>query len=126
MTPESLEQDWLSLRYWALKCVLPSMLVLLAILAVFNFFNQDAKDLDHNAVIVGFFTFYFVIVKGGHLLMVRSLHKELKRKYLEGYTHKLGYISRAQIKRRNIGFTLARIKRDLITEEMAKKSRPLG
>jgi len=74
------------------------MLVLLAILAVFNFFNQDAKDLDHNA----------------------------KRKYLEGYTHKLGYISRAQIKRRNIGFTLARIKRDLITEEMAKKSRPLG
>ena len=126
MTPEMLEQDWLSLRYWALKCVLPSMLVLLAILAVFNFFNQDAKDLDHNAVIVGFFTFYFVIVKGGHLLMVRSLHKELKRKYLEGYTHKLGYISRAQIKRRNIGFTLARIKRDLITEEMAKKSRPLG
>jgi len=102
------------------------MTELLAILAVFNFFNQDAKDLDHNAVIVGFFTFYFVIVKGGHLLMVRSLHKELKRKYLEGYTHKLGYISRAQIKRRNIGFTLARIKRDLITEEMAKKSRPLG
>lgn len=126
MTPEALEQDWLSFRYWALKCVLPSMIVLLAILGLFNVVNQSAKDLDHTAVIVGFFTFYFVIVKGGHLLMVRSLHKELKKKYLEGYTHKLGYISRNEIKRSNIGFTLARIKRELMIEAMAQKAKPLG
>lgn len=126
MTPEVLERDWLSLRFWAQRCVLPSAVVLLVILGLFHMTTDSAKDLNHNAVIVGFFTFYFILVRGGHLFMVRSLHKELLRKYNEGYRHKLGYIPQGQIKRRNIGFTLARIKRELMMEELEKRSKPLG
>ncbi len=126
MTPELLERDWLSLKFWAQKCVLPSAIALLVILGLFYLVSDNPKDLNHNAVIVGFFTLYFILVRGGHLLMIRSLHKELLRKYQEGYRHKLGYIPQGQIKRRNIGFTLARIKRELMMEELEKKSKPLG
>ncbi len=58
--------------------------------------------------------------------MIRSLHAELLKKYPEGYAEKLGYIPRGQIKRRNLGFTLARIKRELMLEEQKKKSKRLG
>jgi len=36
MTPEVLERDWLSLRFWAQSCVLPSAVVLLVILGLFH------------------------------------------------------------------------------------------
>jgi len=126
MTPELLERDWLSLRYWALWCALPSALILIGLLIAFKLILGAGKDLNHYSVIVGFFTLYFVLIRGGHLFMVRGLHKELLRKYQDGYRHKLGYITRAQIKRHNIGFTLARIKRELMTEALEKKSKPLG
>lgn len=126
MTPEMLERDWLSFRFWAVKCVLPTAVALLVILGLFAFVTDNAKDLNHNAVIVGFFSLYFVLVRGGHLIMVRSLHQELMRKYCDAYTHKLGYIPQGQIKRRNIGFTLARIKRELMMEERQKKTKPFG
>ncbi len=58
--------------------------------------------------------------------MIRSLHFELLKKYPEGYAEKLGYIPRGQIRRRNVGFTLARIKRELMLEEKKKKSKRLG
>ena len=114
MTPELLERDWLSLRYWLTRCVLPSAIFLLAILGLFRLIDADISNLNHNAVIVGFFALYFVLVRGGHIIMIRSLHFELKRKYEEAYREKLAYVPIGQIKRRNIGFTLARIKRDII------------
>jgi hypothetical protein len=126
MTPELLARDWLSFRFWAVKCVLPTAAALLVILGLFTLVTDSPKDLDHNAVIVGFFALYFVLVRGGHIVMVRSLHKELLRKYRDGYIHKLGYIPQGQIKRRNIGFTLARIKRELMIEAQEKKAKPFG
>jgi len=124
MTPELLERDWLSLRYWLQRCVLPCAVFLLAVLGLFRLIDADISNLNHNAVIVGFFALYFVLVRGGHIIMMRSLHFELKRKYEEAYREKLAYVPIGQIKRRNIGFTLARIKRELIdlnqTSDQAK------
>lgn len=114
MTPELLERDWLSLRYWLQRCVLPSALFLLAALGLLRLIDADVSSLNHNAVIVGFFVLYFILIRGGHIIMIRSLHFELKRKYEEAYREKLAYVPIGQIKRRNIGFTLARIKRELI------------
>lgn len=126
MTPELLQRDWLSLRFWATRCVLPCAVVLIGVLLLFRGMTDNVSDLNQNALIVGFFSLYFIFVRGGHLLMIRSLHKELLRKYPEGYAEKLGYIPQGQIKRRNVGFTLARIKRELMMEEQNKKSNPFG
>ncbi len=117
MTPEILEQDWLSFRFWALRCVLPAILFLLLILGFLRLFAGQGTALDHSTVIVSFFTVYFILIRGGHILMMRSLHKDLMKTYQEAYSHKLGYISCAEFKRRNIGFTLARIKRELMMEK---------
>lgn len=114
MTPELLERDWLSLRYWLQRCVLPSAIILLVILGLLRLIDSETVSLNHKAVIVGFFAVYFVLVRGGHLIMIRSMHFELKRKYEDAYREKLAYVPIGQIKRRNIGFTLARIKRELI------------
>ena len=118
MTPELLERDWLSLRYWLQRCVLPSAMFLLVALILLRMIDADRSDLNHNALIVGFFVLYFILVRGGHIIMIRSLHFELKRKYEESYREKLAYVPIGQIKRRNIGFTLARIKRELIDVNM--------
>lgn len=114
MTPELLERDWLSFRYWLLRCVLPSAIVLLIVLALLRFTASSDKYLNHSAVIVGFFAVYFILVRGGHLIMIRSMHFEMKRKYQEAYRERLAYLPMGQMKRRNVGFTLARIKRELI------------
>ena len=114
MTLEMLERENLSLRYWAQRCVLPAAIILLIMLGLFRLITDNQKDLDHNAVIVGFFSFYYVLVRGGHLLMIRALHFELKRKYETRYREKLSHFSRAAFRRRNLGFTLAQIKRELV------------
>jgi len=120
MTPELLERDWLSLRYWLTRCVLPCAVFLFGILCLFRLIDSDTSNLNHNAVIVGFFALYFILIRGGHIIMMRSLHFELKRKYEEGYREKLAYVPIGQIKRRNIGFTLARIKRELMDVAKSK------
>ena len=121
MTPELLERDWLSLRYWLLRCVLPSAIVLLIVLALLRLTASSDKYLNHSAVIVGFFAAYFVLVRGGHLIMIRSMHFEMKRKYEEAYRERLAYVPIGQMKRRNLGFTLARIKRELIDMKIPPK-----
>jgi len=120
MTPELLERDWLSLRYWLQRCVLPSAIVLLVILGLLRLIDSDAVGLNHKAVIIGFFVLYFILVRGGHLIMIRSMHFEMKRKYEEAYRERLAYLPIGQMKRRNIGFTLARIKRELIDLNQVK------
>jgi len=122
MTPELLERDWLSLRFWLTRCVLPSAMFLLGALILLRMIDADMSNLNHNAVIVGFFVLYFILVRGGHIIMMRSLHFELKRKYEDHYREKLAYVPIGQIKRRNIGFTLARIKRELIDMKVPPKA----
>ena len=52
--------------------------------------------------------------------MMRSLHKELLKKYETRYREILSVMDPDTMKRRNIGFTLARIKRAMIDERRAK------
>jgi len=114
MTLELLERDWLSLRHWLQRCVMPASSILVLILLALRWMSTDARDLNHSALIVGFFTLYFIVVRGGHIIMIRSLHFEMKRKHEALYREKLAALTRAQMRRRNIGFTLARIKGEII------------
>ena len=114
MTPELIERDWLSLRYWLQRCVLPAAVVLTFILLIMLRISSDAKDLNQSALIVGFFTLYFIVVRAGHLVMIRSLHFEMLRKHESLYREKLAGWSEDNMSRRNIGFMLARIKREII------------
>jgi len=122
MTPEALQYDWLSLRYWLRRCVLPSALVLLVIMAALKLTSETASELDHKAVLPAFFTLYYVLVRGGHILMIRSLHRDLLKTYAEPYREILSRLDPKTMKRRNIGFTLARIKRKLIDDKRAKQN----
>lgn len=116
MTPFELERGFLSLRCWLQRVVLPCAAILAFTLLLFGWITKDSKTLDHNAVIIGFFILYFVLVRGGHLIMIRSMHKDMLKKYEEPYTARLAAMPKKGFRRRNLGFTLAKIKRDLITE----------
>ena len=114
MTPELIERDWLSLRHWLQRCVLPSSVILVIILLLLRWISDDRQALSHSAVLVGFFTLYFILVRGGHIIMIRSLHFDLLRKHEALYREKLSAVSEHKMSRRNIGFLLARIKREII------------
>jgi len=121
MTPETLVRRHLSMRHWLVRIVLPMMLVLLVTLYLFSSISDTARFRDHNATIVGFFAFYYVLIRGGHIVMIRSLHGELMSKYEEAYRTELAKLSPAILKRKKIGFTLAQIKRRII-ENANKRS----
>ena len=116
MTPCELERGFLSLRCWLQRIVLPSAVVLAVTLVVFGRITSDSSLLDHNAVIVGFFILYFVLVRGGHLIMIRSMHKDMLNKYEAPYTARLAAMPLKSFRRHNLGFTLAKIKRELIDQ----------
>lgn len=119
MTPEFLSDRWLSLRCWLLRTVLPSAGSLLIVLAILTAANPDERTLNHTSAMVGFAALYFCLFRGGHMLMIRSLHFEMLRKHDEAYRDKLAAISDGQLRRRNLGFTLARLKRDILVEARA-------
>lgn len=116
MTVQQLEQNCLSLRVWITRCVLPAGVVLLAMLLLLNWVIYIDRYRDQSALMIAFFTLYFVLVRGGHLIMIRSLHAELKRTYGKAYEKRLERLA-PTLRRQNIGFTLARIKRELIDEK---------
>ena len=119
MSPFELEHSCLSLRVWVNRCVIPATACLLLLLGWLGFFIDTEQYRDQNATIVGFFTLYFILVRGGHILMIRSMHFDMKRTYGEAYERRLSQLPRG-LKQRNIGFTLARIKRDLINERQKR------
>ena len=92
------------------------MLLLLAVLFLFSTLSEAPRFRDHNATIVGFFAFYFVLVRGGHMIMIRSLHKDLMRKHEEAYRYELAAVDPILFRRRSIGFTLAQIKRRILED----------
>ena len=114
MTFAELEHDVLSVRMWMRRTVLPVALLLLVVLAAMWQASGSRAELDHLSLFVALMALWFVLVRGGHLLMVRSLHKELKSNYPEPYAERLAPIP--HLRRRNAGFTLARIKRALIDD----------
>lgn len=116
MTPETLIANHLSLRIWLQRIVLPTMIVLLTFLYAFSVISDAPRFRDHNATIVGFFAFYFVLVRGGHMIMIRSLHKDLMKKHEGAYRYELAAVDPVLFKRKSIGFTLAQIKRRILED----------
>lgn len=116
MTPEIMERDWLSLRFWLRRCVLPACVILVLVLFVMRAASADIQDLNQSALIAGFFTLYFILIRGGHILMIRSLHFDLMRRHESLYREKLAARCQEKMSRRNIGFMLARIKREIINQ----------
>lgn len=117
MTSLQLERHYLSLRCWLLKCVLPASLLLLGLLLALPAILSDPTYIDQTAAIFGFFILYFVLVRGGHLFMIRSMHMELKQTYGDRYERLLSRLPE-KLHRQNIGFRLARIKRELINTKL--------
>jgi len=122
MTPEFLISNFLSLRAWLQRIVLPTMLALLVFLYLFSVISDAPGFRDHNATIIGFFAFYFVLVRGGHIIMIRSLHQDLMKKHEAAYRYELAAVDTILFRRRSIGFTLAQIKRRILEDA----SRPNG
>ena len=116
MSPEAVSYRWLSLRGWCLRTVLPAAASLIAVLALLRSIGSSETTLDHTAVMVGFAALYFILFRGGHILMIRSLHVEMMKKYPDAYRGKLARMTRKELRRSNIGFTLARVKRDILVE----------
>ncbi|WP_298918597.1 hypothetical protein [uncultured Algimonas sp.] len=123
MSPEAVSDRWLSLRCWLLRTVLPSAGMLLATLALLRWIGPNRVTLDHTSVMVGFAALYFILVRGGHMLMLRSLHAELMKKHADAYRSKLAGFSEGRLRRGNLGFILARLKRDILVEARSAKDR---
>ena len=68
---------------------------------------------DRLAIIFGFFMLYYVLVRGGHMIMIRSMHFDMLKTYKTAYESELLRLTHRQAKR-NLGFSLTRIKRRLI------------
>lgn len=116
MSPHAVSYRWLSLRCWLIRTVLPAAIFLLAALALLRSLEPGETTLDHTAVMVGFAALYFILFRGGHMLMIRSLHKEMMKKHPDAYREKLARMTAKELRRSNLGFTLARVKRDILVE----------
>lgn len=116
MTPETLISDHLSLRIWLQRIVLPTMVVLLVLLYIFSIISDVTRFRDHNATVVGFFAFYYVLVRGGHMIMIRSLHKDLMKTHEAAYRYELAAVDPVLFRRKSIGFTLAQVKRRILED----------
>lgn len=116
MTPETLIANHLCLRIWLQRIVLPTMLVLLAVLFAVHTISDAPRFRDHNATLIGFFAFYFVLIRGGHMIMIRSLHKDLMKRHEVAYRYELAAVHPVLFRRNSIGFTLAQIKRRILED----------
>ena len=124
MSPEALSHRWLSLRCWLQRSVLPAALAVIAFVWLIRQFGATDSAVDHAAVLIGFGGLYFALFRGGHILMIRSLHADMMRRFEDAYRAKLARMDAGELRRRNLGFTLARIKRDIMVE--AQKKPDLG
>jgi len=113
MTFNRLEIDYLSFRAWVRGCVLPSLICLITALLLLRLIVTSQQVLNQGGLILAFFTVYYFLIRGGHILMIRSLHFDLKRRFESSYAEHLAYLPHS-LRGYNIGFTLARIKRELV------------
>jgi len=112
VTVERLERYYLTWWYWARISLLPASLILVGILLFSRILTKNGGDLDEIAVITGFFAFYFVAVRAGHIYMIRTMHNQLKKEYAGIYPKRVQNLPE-NMKIRQIGSALARIKAEL-------------
>ena len=124
MSPEHIAARWLSLRCWMVRSVLPAALMVIVSLGLIRWVGADERVLNHSAALIGFGGLYFALFRGGHILMLRSLHTDMMRRFEDAYRERLRLIPEEKLRRANLGFTLARVKRDIMVE--AQKKPDLG
>lgn len=123
MSPEAVSRRWLSLRCWLIRTVFPTAASLIAVLALLRALGPSEITLDHTSVMVGFAALYFTLFRGGHMMMIRSLHSEMMKKHEDAYRDKLSRMNEGELRRSNLGFTLARVKRDILVEAREGKDK---
>jgi len=121
MTVERIENHYLSLWYWVRYSILPAVSVLLILLVIVRLARPDMAELDKISAIAGFFAFYFILVRGGHIYMIRTIHQQLKSEYAGVYPKELAKLP-DRLKMRQIGASLARIKADLFRRQNNPKN----
>ncbi len=115
MTAEQIEYHYLSLRVWLLRVVGPSAAALLAgLLLCQGLSNGQLRD--QAATLIGFAAIYYCLLRGGHMMMIRSLHMDMLCRYEAAYRAHLSALPKEK-RPRNIGFTLTRIKRDILDSQ---------
>jgi len=73
MTFEVLEARYLSLRSWLWGCVLPGALCVFGLLMVLGYGTNDITQLNHNAVIIGFFGLFWRLCPRLYGLIISDL-----------------------------------------------------
>lgn len=121
MTIQDLERNNLSLHAWISSCLVPMTLVLIGLLILIKWLITDTQYQAQTAVIFAFSSVFYILVRGGHMMMIRSLHEDMKTTYGKAYEDRLADLP-DHIRHRNLGFTLARMKRNLIDANTPKKT----
>lgn len=112
MTSERLETYYLTFRFWIRRSVLPAIIVLIFVLLLVRWLSPGQEELDKIAAITGFLAIYYTLVRGGHIYMIRTMHMQLKKEFAGVYPIALSDLP-SNMKIRQIGFSLARIKAEL-------------
>ncbi len=112
MTVEKLEYHYLTPGFWIRRFVLPTATLLIIVLLLYGWLLKGRTGLDEVAALAGFFAFYFLAVRGGHIYMIRTVHNQLKSDFAARYPESLQSLPE-HMKIRQIGFALAKIKADL-------------
>ena len=112
MSMTRLEGHYLSSVYWLRRTVIPTIALAVIFLSLFGWLLRSHEDLDEIAVIIGFFSFYFIAFKGGHLYMIRDMHLQLKKEFAGVYPKAVTSLP-AELNQRELGAALARIKAEL-------------
>ena len=122
MTIQTLENRYLNIRHWIRYVVLPTFIILCLLLLIARRLTDSAVELNNISVILAFVATYWVLFKAGHIYLIRSLHLQLKKDFETSYPEALSELPR-KMKLREIGFSLAAIKAELIRNS-SNKTRP--
>lgn len=88
--------------------------LIIALLLCLGLSSEQLRD--QTAVLIGFAAIYYILLRGGHIIMIRSLHNDLMAKHEAAYRRLLSDLTPDKI-RPNISFTLTRIKRKILDSQ---------
>jgi len=112
MTVDVLEKHYLTPRYWLVRNVVPTLFLFAGLLLIYGLMAQRMGGFKEVAVLTGFFAFYFLAVRAGHIYMIRTMHIQLKKDFIAIYPERLKTLP-FKMNMRQIGAELAKIKAEL-------------
>lgn len=112
MTAEFLENTYLTPKYWLVRNVVPTLLLLAALLLAYYFLSRVFGGFKEAAVLTVFLAGYFLAFRAGHIYMIRTMHDQLKKDFVARYPEHLKSLPLI-MNMRQIGSELAKIKAEL-------------